>query len=87
MAYRSYIVDVGESGDEYIIKMALNRKNGKYSNMILVTSSEMPNFEVGERVMMYGTCEGMSLSTGAEGKEEDESYPCFAHLLFATLEK
>ena len=87
MAYRSYIVDVGESGDEYIIKMALNRKNGKYSNMILVTSSEMPNFEVGECVMMYGTCEGMSLSTGAEGEEEDESYPCFALLLFATLEK
>ena len=86
MAYRSYIVDIGESGDEYIIKMALNRKNGKYSNMILVTADELPSFEAGERVMMYGTCEGMSLSTGAEGEEEDESYPCFALLLFATLE-
>ena len=87
MAYRSYIVDIGESGDEYIIKMALNRKNGKYSNMILVTTDEIPSFDVGQRVMMYGTCEGMSLSTGTEGEQEDESYPCFALLLFATLEQ
>lgn len=86
MAYRSYIVDIGESGDEYIIKMALNRKEGKYSNMILVTTDEIPSFDVGQRVMMYGTCEGMSLSTGTEGEQEDESYPCFALLLFATLE-
>lgn len=87
MGYRAYIMDVGESGDEYIVTMALSRKNGKYSNPILVTTDEVPSFEVGERVMMYGTCEGMSLSTGAEGEQEDISYPCFALLLFATLEK
>ena len=37
--------------------------------------------------MMYGTCEGMSLSTGtAEDDEDEESYPCFALLLLASLE-
>lgn len=87
MAFKSYILDVSESGDEYIVRMALNRKNGKYSNIILVTTGEKPNFDLEERVMMYGTCEGMSLSTGtAEDDEDEESYPCFALLLFASLE-
>ncbi len=86
MGYRAYIVDIAESGGEYVVTMALSRKNGKYSNYILVTTDEMPNFSVGERVMMYGTCEGMSLSTGTDGEEANESYPCFALLLFASLE-
>lgn len=87
MAFRSYILDVAQSGDEYIIRMALNRKNGKYSNIILVTSAEEPTFPLEERLMMYGTCEGMSLSTGlADDEEKEESYPCFALLLYASLE-
>lgn len=87
MAFKSYILDVSQSGDEYIIRMALNRSEGKYKNIILVTSDEEPNFELKERVMMYGTCEGMSLSTGTVDDDVDEeSYPCFALLLFASLE-
>lgn len=84
--YRAYIVDVASSGDEYIITMALNRKNGNYSNYMLVTADAAPSFEVGQRVMTYGTCEGMSLSTGTEGEEQEESYPCLDLLLFASLE-
>ena len=87
MAFRSYILDISESGDEYIVRMALNRQDGKYKNIILVTTGQLPTFEVGDRVMMYGTCEGMSLSTGTTEDEADEkSYPCFALLLFASLE-
>lgn len=87
MAFKSYILDVSESGDEYIVRMALNRSEGKYKNIILVTTSEKPNFELEDRVMMYGTCEGMSLSTGTVDDDvKEESYPCFALLLFASLE-
>jgi len=87
IGYRAYLLDVAQSGDEYIITMALSRKNGKYSSIVLVTTDEEPSFDVGERVMMYGTCEGMSLSTGtAEDDEEEASYPCFALILFASLE-
>lgn len=85
--YRAYLMDVSQSGDEYIVTMALSRKNGKYSSIVLVATDEMPSFAVGERVMMYGTCEGMSLSTGtAEDDAEEASYPCFSLLLFASLE-
>ena len=87
MAFKSYILDVSQSGDDYIVRMALNRQDGKYKNIILVTTRQEPTFEVGDRVMMYGTCEGMSLSTGtAEDDEKEESYPCFELLLFASLE-
>lgn len=87
MGYRAYLMDISQSGDEYIITMALSRKNGKFGSPILVTSSEEPSFAVGERVMMYGTCEGMSLSTGtAEDDVQEESYPCFALLLFVALD-
>ena len=87
MSFKSYILDISPSGDEYIVRMALNRKNGKYSNIILVTTGQEPTFAVGERVMMYGTCEGMSLSTGTVDDDvEEASYPCFALLLFASLE-
>ena len=86
MGYRAYIVNIAESGDEYIVTMALARKDGRYVNLILVTTDEMPGFAVGERVMMYGTCEGMSLGTGDAGDESEASYPCFDLLLFASLE-
>lgn len=87
MAFKAYILDVSSSGDEYIVRMALNRSQGKYKNIILVTTGQEPAFELEERVMMYGTCEGMSLSTGTVDDEvEEESYPCFALLLFASLE-
>ena len=87
LGYRAYLMDVAQSGDEYIITMALSRKDGKYINPVLVTSDSEPSFAVGERVTMYGTCEGMSLSTGtAEDDEEEASYPCFALILFASLE-
>lgn len=87
VGYRAYILDVAQSGDDFIITMALSKKDGKYLNPVLVIAPSEPTFAIGERVMMYGTCEGMSLSTGIEGEEEaEESYPCFSLLLFASLE-
>lgn len=87
MGYRAYLMDVAQSGDEYIATMALSRKNGKYSSLVLVTMDSAPSYAEDERVMMYGTCAGMSLSTGtAEDEAEEESYPCFELLLFVSLD-
>lgn len=86
MNFRAYLVNIAMSGDQYVVRMALNRSGDEYQNIILVMASEEPAFAVDERVMMYGTCAGMSLSTGAGGEEDDESYPCFELILFASLE-
>lgn len=81
MGYSAYLMSAAESGDDWILHMALKKKGDTYSNIIIVTSAEEPTFAVGERVMMYGTCAGMSLSAGEAGTEDAESYPCFELLL------
>lgn len=89
MGYNAYLLNVSESGDEWISQMALTKKGDKYSGIILVISNEKPNFTIGERIMMYGTCEGMSLETDLSGVNEGEgteSYPCFELLIFTTLD-
>lgn len=89
MGYRAYPLSVSQSGDDWIVQMALSKNGKSYSNMIIVVCNEEPNVTIGERVMMYGNCAGMSLAVPAEDGElvaEEESYPCFELLLFAALE-
>ena len=81
MGYTGYIMDVSQSGDEWIMQMALSRKNSKYSNYILVVCPEQPSYEEGSKVLMYGTCVGMSVTLDGEGEETGDSYPCFELLL------
>lgn len=82
MGYTGYITSVSQSGEDWIVHMALSRKNSKYSNYIIVVCPEEPSYSVGSKVLMYGTCEGMSLSLDGEGEEDGASYPCFDLLLF-----
>ncbi|MCL1855953.1 MAG: hypothetical protein FWF86_09495 [Clostridia bacterium] len=84
MGYRCYMLNVAQSGDEWIAQMALAKSGKEYHNMILVTCSEEPTVPLGERVMMYGTCVGMSLPS--EEDETQASFPCFELLLFVSLE-
>ena len=79
MGYNAYLTAITESGDRWVLQMALKKKGDAYSNIILVTSAEEPTFAVGERVLMYGTCTGMSesgasvdVATGADAAPSDE---------------
>ena len=65
--------------------MALTRKSGNYSDIILVTCKEEPGYQEGQRITMYGTCTGMSL--GSADGETEERYPCFDLLMFADIEE
>ncbi len=83
--YKCYLVSAAQSGDDWIYTMALNKNGDTYSNFILVVASEEPQYEVGTRLMMYGTSVGMSIA-GGEGEDGGQSYPCFELLLLTTLE-
>ena len=92
MGYKCYLVSVSQSGEDWILKMALTKKGDNYSGLILVTTNEAPTVAVGTRVMMYGRCTGMSVPSDeteapAEGETATvaESYPCFELLLMTTL--
>ena len=88
--YRCYLVDVTQSGDDWIYKMALSKSGDSYSNFILVIAGEEPQYDIGTRLMMYGTSVGMSVSAdegeAVGSKTAGESYPCFELLLLTTLE-
>ncbi len=86
MGYNAYLMSATKSGSQWILHMALNKKRDTYSNIIIVTSAEEPSFEIGEKILMYGTCVGMSEISVEEGSEAVESYPCFGLLLLASLD-
>ena len=84
MGYRCYMMNVTQSGDEWIAQMALAKVDNEYRNLILVTCQQEPTVSPGERVMMYGTCVGMSMPS--EEDETQASFPCFELILFVSLE-
>lgn len=88
MGYQCYLVDVVQSGDDWILKMALTKKTSGYSNIILVVTNNEPEYAVDTKLMMYGRCVGMSLPANEAGisDEDTASYPTFELLLLTTLE-
>lgn len=85
---KAYLLDATQSGDQWLIRMALAKDKGEYKNNILVFSNEQPSFSAGERIMMYGTYSGLSLSVSGDENEgaEEVNLPCFELLLFASIE-
>ena len=88
IGYKAYLLDASQNGDEWLVRMALAKEDGKFKNIILVSSPEQPNFAQGERIMMYGTYAGLSLSVSGDENEDaaTENLPLFELLLFAALE-
>ena len=88
MGYKCYLVEKTQSGDGWILKMALTKKNSGYSGVFLVTTDEETTLAVDTRVMMYGRCTGMSEpATDAEGTADTTAvtYPVFELLLLSAL--
>ncbi len=91
IVYKSYLLDVTQSGEDWIYKMALHKSGDTYSDIILVIANEEPAYDIGARLMMYGKSVGMSV-TGDEGQTADgettvtESYPYFELLLLTAIE-
>ena len=85
MGYNAYFLSAEESGGYWVARMALTKKSGNYSDIILVTCKEEPSYQEGQRITMYGTCTGMSLGSADGDGESAESYPCFDLLMFAEI--
>ncbi len=84
MGYKAYVVTINQAGEDWIVQLALTKKKGKYSDIMIVTCSQEPSIKPDQRVMMYGKCVGMSVP-GEDG-QDDSSFPCFDLLLFDELE-
>lgn len=78
MVYTLYVVDMNKVGDEWILTMAMKKTSKGYSNLVMVTTTEEPNFSIDSQQKMYGKCTGAYIDTDGE---KNTSYPSF-DLLF-----
>lgn len=79
MVYNLYVQEIRQTGDEWLIFMAMTRtKSGVYKNTVVVTTDQEPNFSVDSQQRMYGVCTGPYEVTT---EESSQSYPSF-RLLF-----
>ena len=92
MGYKCYVVSIAQSGNEWILKLALAKKPTGYDNIILAVTDSEPTVTPDSRVMMYGTCAGMSLpgdgtdtDTTGDTSSKEGSYPTFELLQISAL--
>lgn len=79
MVYTLYAVDSWQEDGEWIIRMAMTQKKDVYSNFVYVKTTEAPDFNAGDKLIMYGECLGSMEATLPDGTTE--TYPAFK-LLF-----
>ena len=80
-----HVVDVTPSSTEWVVKMAINRKNGVYTDFIYVICRSDPQLGKETHVKMYGTLSENKYVEVTEGGETLE-YPRFESLLFELLD-
>lgn len=78
MGYELYVREIQQSGDEWIIFMAMTKTKTSYKDIVVVITDEEPNFSVDSQQKMYGKCIG---SYEVTSEESTKTYPCF-ELLF-----
>lgn len=79
LTYNLYLTDISRSGDEWVLTMAMTKSKNEYKNLVIVTCSEEPTFEIGSQRQLYGTCMGTYMVQN--GEEGTKYYPCI-ELLF-----
>ena len=78
MHYDLYCVSIEQSGDEWLVYMAMDKKKSGYKNIVVVVTEEVPPFVADSQVHMYGRCTGPYEVTSDSGTT---TYPSF-DLLF-----
>lgn len=59
--YNMYVTDILQSGDEWVVFMAMNTTKTGYKNIVIVTSPDDPNMSIGGQYHVYGVCDGTYL--------------------------
>ncbi len=83
MTYPLYLTDIVQSGDEYILFMAMRSLKSGYKDMVVVTTDQDPgNLVVGQQYRIYGQLAGNYEVQNAEGGST--YYPCFTLMFFGS---
>ena len=83
MTYNLYLTDIVQSGDEYVLFMAMRSLKSGYKDIVVVTTKEDPgNLTVGNQYRIYGQLVGNYEVQNAEGGSS--YYPCFDLITFGS---
>ena len=52
------------------MRVALNKKDAGFTDVLYVTSDTDPGFDINKEVNIYGLMEGMNVAPDAQGNEE-----------------
>ena len=79
MYYRMYVVSVDSTSTGWVVTMAQRSTADGYMDLVVVNTTEEPDFEVGSLQVMYGTLIGTHLIQ--DSVNGDQYLPCF-NLIF-----
>ncbi len=79
MAYRMYAVSIASTNSGWMVTMAQRITADGYTDLVVVNTTEQPEFEEGSQQMMYGTLTGTYLVQ--DSVNGDQYLPCF-NLIF-----
>lgn len=74
MHYNLYAVSIEQSGDQWLIFMAMTKKKAGYRDIVVVTSDKAPDFVVDAQVHLYLRCTGPYEVVSDDGTT---TYPSF----------
>ncbi|NLX82920.1 MAG: hypothetical protein GXZ04_03770 [Clostridiales bacterium] len=68
--YQGTLVAKGNDADNWVLRLALNKTESGFTDILYITSDTDPGFEVNSQVNIYGLMEGMNVAPDAQGNEE-----------------
>ena len=82
MTYSLYLTDIVQTGDEYILFMAMRSLSSGYKDIVVVTTTDesVQELTIGQQYKLYGQLTGNYEVQNAEGGST--YYPCFDLLFF-----
>ncbi len=86
MGYSSYLLSATPNGSQWLLEMAMTKSGDNYKDYFYVISKEEPTASIGDQVMMYGTCIGMSENSADGESSSSITYPCFELLIFTSID-
>ena len=79
-----WVMETRQIGEEYVVRLAINRSVGKYKDFIYVICRTDPALSAEQHVRMYGTLSQNTYVETSDGGSTE--YPRFELLLFEGID-
>lgn len=70
LRFEGTLIDKQNLTDTWVLRLALNKTDAGFSDLLVLTSERDPGLPVNTKVRVYGTMDGMNIGQDAQGAEE-----------------